>query len=86
LILDLCNTNHSGGIYAIYKHKNAIGKGHLTSGHSLAGVFVVLGCIMSGIIGGVFLHPDFGTDKTNKQIRYVKRKSFMLFTPCSVNS
>ena len=49
-----------------------IGKDHLTSGHSIAGIIVVVGCILSGIIGGVFLHPDFGMDKTNKQIRYVK--------------
>ena len=26
---------------------------------------------MSGVAGGVFLHPGFGIDKTNKNIRYV---------------
>jgi hypothetical protein len=30
-------------------------------------------CIGLGLAGGVFLHPDFGVDKTNKTIRLVHK-------------
>ena len=50
-----------------------MGKPHFTSSHSIAGMFVVIGCLMSGTAGAVFLHPDFGVDKTNKNIRFVHK-------------
>jgi hypothetical protein len=59
-----------GGLYAIYNHKNSIGKAHFQTTHSIAGLVVLGGCFMSGMAGGVFLHPDFGMDKTNKTIRF----------------
>ena len=64
----------SGGLYAIYNHKNSLGKPHFQSAHSIAGMAVIVGCVMSGVAGGVFLHPDFGVDKTNKTIRYVCKR------------
>lgn len=60
----------TGGLYAIYNHKNSIGKAHFQTTHSIAGLVVLGGCFMSGMAGGVFLHPDFGMDKTNKTIRF----------------
>ena len=53
----------------IYTNKEALGKEHLTSNHSLIGIASVAGCLGAMIVGGVFLHPDFGIDKTNKTIR-----------------
>jgi len=46
-----------------------LGKHHLTTTHALAGITTMAGCTMASISGGVFLHPDFGIDKTNKTIR-----------------
>jgi hypothetical protein len=48
-----------------------MGKEHLTSTHSIAGMSTIAGCIMAMLAGGVFLHPDFGVDKTNTNIRSV---------------
>jgi len=58
-----------GGLYIIYKNKENMGKDHLTTNHALAGIVTVSGCIGAMFAGGVFLHPDFGIDKTNKTIR-----------------
>lgn len=58
-----------GGFYAIYRNKNLWGKDHFTTTHGQAGVAIVLSAIGAGLVGGVFLHPDFGIDKTNKTIR-----------------
>jgi hypothetical protein len=57
------------GVYCIYLNKERNGYGHLKSQHSIAGVGVLCSCIALGMAGGVFLHPDFGVDKTNKTIR-----------------
>jgi hypothetical protein len=57
------------GVYCIYLNKERNGFGHLKSNHSIAGVGVLCSCIALGMAGGVFLHPDFGVDKTNKTIR-----------------
>ncbi|KAL3792930.1 hypothetical protein ACHAW5_006837 [Stephanodiscus triporus] len=71
-----------GGLYAIYGHKNAMGKAHFTTLHSWAGLAAFGGCICAGMAGGVFLHPDFGIDKQNKLIRtvhkYLSRALLML--------
>jgi Eukaryotic cytochrome b561 len=63
------------GIYLIYLNKENEGKMHLKTTHSLLGAAVFLSTIALGLIGGVFLHPDFGLQKTNKLIR----KSHKLF-------
>jgi drug/metabolite transporter (DMT)-like permease len=58
-----------GGCYCIYRNKELSGYAHLQSGHSWCGLGVMINCIGLGLAGGVFLHPDFGMDKTNKTIR-----------------
>ncbi|KAL7468571.1 hypothetical protein ACHAXS_008803 [Conticribra weissflogii] len=58
-----------GGFYVIYQNKEKMGKEHFTTIHSWAGLAVLIGCIMAGLAGGVFLHPDFGVDKQNGTIR-----------------
>lgn len=43
------------------------------SPHSWCGVGVIISSIGLGMAGGVFLHPDFGLDKTNQLIRKVHK-------------
>lgn len=62
-----------GGLYAIYRNKNMWGKEHFTSTHGKAGLAVIVCSIGAGMAGGIFLHPDFGIDKTNKTIRFVHK-------------
>ena len=62
-----------GGLYAIYRNKNVWGKAHFTSSHGQAGLAIIISAIGAGMVGGVFLHPDFGIDKTNKTIRYAHK-------------
>lgn len=62
-----------GGLYAIYRNKNMWGKAHFTSSHGQAGLAIIISAIGAGMAGGVFLHPDFGIDKTNKTIRYAHK-------------
>jgi uncharacterized membrane protein len=57
------------GLYCIYRNKENNGFEHLKTPHSRIGAFVVLNCVALGLAGGIFLHPDFGVDKTNKTIR-----------------
>jgi hypothetical protein len=33
-------------------------------------IITMAACTMAALAGGIFLHPDFGVDKTNKMIRY----------------
>jgi len=58
-----------GGLYVIFANKVRMGKPHLTSYHSQAGIITMAGCITVMIVGGVFLHPDFGVSNTNGLIR-----------------
>ena len=58
-----------GGLYVIYQHKESLGKDHVTTTHAICGIVTVAACVMAMLAGGVFLHPDFGFDKTNKVIR-----------------
>ena len=62
-----------GGLYAIYRNKEMWGKAHFTSTHGQAGLAIILLSVGAGMVGGVFLHPDFGMDKTNKTIRYAHK-------------
>ena len=59
-----------GGLYVIYHNKEIHGKDHITSTHAIFGLVTISGCTMVALAGGIFLHPDFGIDKTNKMIRY----------------
>lgn len=58
-----------GGLYAIYRNKNLWGRDHWVTMHAKAGLAVILAALGAGMVGGVFLHPDFGMDKTNKTVR-----------------
>jgi hypothetical protein len=62
-----------GGLYVIYTNKSNNGSEHFTSYHGKAGLSLVICSIGAGMAGGIFLHPDFGVDKTNKQIRFVHK-------------
>lgn len=62
-----------GGFYAIYSNKNMYGRDHFTSTHGKAGLAVICMAIGAGMVGGIFLHPDFGMDKTNKTIRFAHK-------------
>ena len=64
-----------GGFYVIYENKNRNGANHFTSFHGKTGLGLILSAIGASMAGGIFLHPDFGIDKTNKQIRFA-HKSF----------
>mmetsp|Transcript_24336 Transcript_24336/g.55503 ORF Transcript_24336/g.55503 Transcript_24336/m.55503 type:complete len:183 (-) Transcript_24336:134-682(-) len=58
-----------GGYWVIYKNKENYGRPHLMTLHGKAGFGVLLGSVGAMLFGAIFLHPDFGTDKTNKTIR-----------------
>jgi hypothetical protein len=58
-----------GGLYAIYHNKNLYGRPHFTSLHGKAGLALLALTVPPMLVGGVFLHPDWGLDKTNKEYR-----------------
>lgn len=58
-----------GGLYAIYINKDMYERPHFTSYHGKVGLALVASSMGVGLVGAVFLHPDFGVDKTNQQIR-----------------
>jgi hypothetical protein len=60
-------------MYAIYLNKENNGVQHFKSSHGKAGLALLLSCLGLGLVGGIVLHPDFGIDKTNKNIRYVEK-------------
>mmetsp|Transcript_30153 Transcript_30153/g.61503 ORF Transcript_30153/g.61503 Transcript_30153/m.61503 type:complete len:200 (-) Transcript_30153:180-779(-) len=62
-----------GGLYAIYRNKELMGKEHFTSTHSWGGAVALLGCAGPMMVGGIFLHPDWGIDKNNKLFRMVHK-------------
>lgn len=59
-----------GGLYVIYTNKEWYGRKHFTSVHSKAGMLVLIGCVLVGTAGTVFLHPDWGVSKHNQTIRF----------------
>jgi hypothetical protein len=68
------------GWYVIHEQKKMLGKPHLTSWHSWAGVAATLGYLVAALIGGVLLHPDFGMARTNQNIRFVHKMASRCFT------
>jgi hypothetical protein len=46
--------------------------------HAWCGVGVITSCVGLGLAGSIFLHPDFGIDKTNKLIRKVHKTASRL--------
>ena len=63
-----------GSFYKIYTYKSANGRDHFASYHSQAGLAILLSLIGPAIAGTVFLHPDFGIDKTNKLYRKIHKQ------------
>ncbi|CAM9482068.1 unnamed protein product [Heterosigma akashiwo] len=62
-----------GGLYIIYENKERMGKNHITTNHATMGIFTIFAAILPALAGGVFLHPDFGIDKTNRLYRFVHK-------------
>ncbi|KAL3916591.1 MAG: hypothetical protein SGILL_005107 [Bacillariaceae sp.] len=62
-----------GGLYAIYHNKNLYERPHFTSLHGKAGLALLVSAAPAMMAGGIFLHPDFGIDKTNKDIRKIHK-------------
>ena len=61
------------GCYCIYRNKENHGFPHLKSSHAWCGVGVMINCVAVGLAGALFLHPDFGMDKSNKVIRTIHK-------------
>lgn len=61
------------GLYVTYENKNRMREEHFTTYHSWGGLLCLMGVVGAGMAGGVFLHPDFGVDKTNQIIRKVHK-------------
>ncbi|KAJ1448083.1 hypothetical protein M885DRAFT_540403 [Pelagophyceae sp. CCMP2097] len=61
------------GWYVIYSNKQLFNKPHLTSWHSLVGVYALVGYLVLQVVGLLGLHPDFGVLKTNKTVRTVHK-------------
>jgi len=61
------------GLYVIYKNKENMGKDHLTSYHSIAGISAVGSAVMFMFGGSILLHPDFGIMKTSQDVRWFHR-------------
>jgi Eukaryotic cytochrome b561 len=62
-----------GGLYSIYRNKNLWEKPHFTSLHGKAGIALMVSTIAPLLAGAVFLHPDWGIDKTNKDYRKIHK-------------
>eukprot|EP00980_Cylindrotheca_fusiformis_P003761 scaffold834_cov123-Cylindrotheca_fusiformis.AAC.8 len=62
-----------GGMYVIYKNKDMHNKPHFTSTHAWMGIATLTCAFLPAVAGLVFLHPDFGTSKTNKFYRFVHK-------------
>ena len=78
-----------GGLYVIYQNKESMGKSHFTTVHSWTGLASLGGCVLPGIAGAVFLHPDFGIDKQNKLYRKIHKyasRSLMMLAWCATIS
>jgi hypothetical protein len=62
-------TSALAGIYVIYTNKENNGFEHLKTPHAKMGAMLTISTIGLGMAGGIFLHPDFGMDRTNPTIR-----------------
>ena len=69
-----------GGLYAIWLNKEDMGKEHIQSTHAYLGIVCLVGLVLPALAGLVFLHPDFGIDKTNKNYRTAHKWVGRLFT------
>lgn len=62
-----------GGMYIIYRNKDIHGRDHFTSTHAWMGIATMVCAFLPMVAGAVFLHPDFGMDKTNKTYRFIHK-------------
>ena len=62
-----------GGFYAIYHNKNLYERPHFTSLHGKSGLALIVLTAPAMLAGGIFLHPDWGIDKTNQDIRKIHK-------------
>ncbi|KAL3909449.1 MAG: hypothetical protein SGARI_002590 [Bacillariaceae sp.] len=58
-----------GGLYAIYHNKNLYERPHFTSLHGKGGLALLVLTAPPMLAGAIFLHPDWGMDKANKDYR-----------------
>eukprot|EP00750_Incisomonas_marina_P028128 INCI647.6.p1 GENE.INCI647.6~~INCI647.6.p1 ORF type:complete len:242 (-),score=35.51 INCI647.6:683-1303(-) len=78
----------AAGYFGIYTHKNNIGRPHVVtvgmdplqnapsaSWHAWAGAATMALWISTVVVGGMFLHPDYGCLKQNGTVRFVHRNS-----------
>ncbi|KAG7368658.1 cytochrome b561 [Nitzschia inconspicua] len=72
-----------GGFYAIYRNKNLWEKPHFTTVHGKAGLALLIATVGPMLFGVVFLHPDWGLDKTNKDYRKLHKMFSRICMGCS---
>ena len=62
-----------GGMYVIYRNKDLHDRPHFTSTHAYMGIATMVCAFLPMMFGAVFLHPDFGMDKMNKNYRFAHK-------------
>lgn len=62
-----------GGLYAIYHNKNLYQRPHFASLHGKAGIAILMLTVLPMAAGGIVLHPDWGLDKTNQEVRKIHK-------------
>ena len=72
-----------GGLYAIYHNKNLYERPHFTSLHGKAGLALLVLTAPPMLVGGIFLHPDWGVDKTNKEYRKLHKLFSRIIMSCA---
>jgi hypothetical protein len=72
-----------GGLYAIYHNKNLYERPHFTSLHGKAGLALLVFTAPPMLVGGIFLHPDWGVDKTNKEYRKLHKLFSRIVMSCA---
>ena len=59
--------------YVIYSNKEMMNKPHFATSHGKFGLATILSYCMLGLFGGIFLHPDWGSLKTNQTFRTIHK-------------
>lgn len=72
-----------GGLYAIYRNKELLGRPHFTSLHGKGGLALLVLTVPAMMVGGIFLHPDWGIDKTNQDYRKAHKLFARVLMGCS---
>jgi Eukaryotic cytochrome b561 len=71
------------GLYAIYHNKELFGRPHFTTLHGKGGLVVLLLTIPPLMVGGVFLHPDWGLDRSNQDYRKAHKSISRILLGCA---